>query len=108
MTRNSSPTIGILSGFRTSSQTWFNLFSPWSKPSFAFLRGGTRNSPVLADPPEVDRHKDGGDQRKEDAMANVEAEQRRRSYLRAAEENKPHIVVDFHPQLRPERSLITK
>src|SRR5581483_671449 len=61
---------------------------------------GTRE-PVAADAPEVDRHEEARDERDEDAVEDIEAEQRVRSDLAAAEEERARVVdvVETRDQL---------
>src|ERR1700733_639170 len=53
---------------------------------------------VAADSPEVHRHEDTRDQRKKDAVQNVEAQQRMRSDLCAAENKCARVVHRIHAE----------
>src|SRR5205085_12082609 len=67
---------------------------------------GTADSAVFADAPEVQDHQDRGDDGDEDAVQDVEAEQRRRSHHRPRREQCASVVARRHPQLRTERTLV--
>src|SRR5258708_35064876 len=86
---------------------------PWCKnqentsPIFRLDPGLERpRHAVAADSPEMHRHEDTRDQRKKDAVQNVESEQRMRSDLRAAENKCASVVNRIHSQHFMERTTM--
>src|SRR5215469_11073818 len=67
----------------------------------------TRHS-VATDAPEVHRHEEARDQRKEDAVQDVESKQRMRSDFGAAKQERARIVDRIDPQYLMERSAVTQ
>src|SRR6202041_911253 len=61
---------------------------------------------VAADSPEVHRHENTRDQRKKDAVQNVESQQSMRSDLSAAENKRARIVNRIHPEHFMKRSAM--
>src|SRR4051812_1681972 len=77
---------------------------------------GPGDAAVLADAPEVDRHEDDDDEREQQDVQHVPAQQRLRSDLRAAEQHEAHLTpehrgvahhVGAHRD-RPQRQLIPR
>src|ERR1700691_3700356 len=63
---------------------------------------------VAPDSPEVHRHEDSRDQRKKDAVQNVESQQGMRSDLRAAENERARIVNRIHAEHFMERAAMSE
>src|SRR5437879_3832555 len=55
-----------------------------------------RNAAVLADPPEMDRHQEGGDERNSHAVQHVEAQERSGPDEPATEKREPRVVRRRH------------
>src|SRR5215468_9797270 len=97
----------MLSGFDTRSQI-LCMLSPEINRLVFFACRRSGDPAVLPDAPEVNDHEDRRYEGKKNTMADVKAEERRRSDLRPPEEDEADVIVDAHPQLRPERTLVAE
>src|SRR5205807_3164928 len=80
------------------------MFSAMARGPRGLERAG--NAAVLPDAPEVQDHQDGGDDGDEDAVQDVEAQERRRAHHRSGSEQSARVVAGRHPELRPEGTFV--